>query len=185
MTKRLLISLTAAAFLSLSACGGGTSGGAGAVSNSIPDASQDRAAGSDAFADSLGPDAPKIIYVGFGHAALKSSKYGPVAFYAPTTGKTAVISVKANSKVEFENDDTTRHTASGLGDSGFPASFDNTSGINQVGKTINSSKTWDTGSLAPNEKSIAFTVGPKGVYYFGCYYHYHVTPAMRNVIVSN
>jgi plastocyanin len=49
---------------------------------------------------------------------------------------------------------------------------------------INGGLTWASGSLNPGQKSKPFTVGPKGTYYFGCYYHYHVTPSMRDVIVS-
>ncbi len=128
--------------------------------------------------------APLTVYVGFKHAAITSPKYGKIAFYAPTTGKTAPIMVKVGSSVVFLNDDTTRHTASGLGTTGFPKSFDNKSGIQAVGTTINAGLTWASGSLNPGQKSKVFTVPKAGTYYFGCYYHDHVTPAMRDVIVA-
>jgi plastocyanin len=175
--------LGAAAICMLAGCGGG--GSAAPAGNAIPNAFLSNSEQPDAVAEAVLGDVAKVIYVGFGHKALPKSKYGPVAFYAPTKGATAVITVKANSKVSFYNDDTTRHTASGLGSDGFPASFDNTSGLNQVGKVINSTLTWSTGSLNPKQTSIVFTVGKKGTYYFGCYFHYRVSPAMRDVLVSD
>jgi plastocyanin len=170
----------------LAGCGGGGSAnGAGSSGNSIPNTFLSNSQEPDAVAEALVGDTAKVIYVGFGHKALPKSKYGPVAFYAPTTGATAVITVKSGSNVSFLNDDNTRHTASGLGADGFPASYDNTSGVNQVGKVINSSLTWSTGALNPGQTSKVLTVGAKGTYYFGCYFHYRVDPSMRDVIVSD
>jgi plastocyanin len=170
----------------LAGCGGGGSAAnsAGSTGNPIPNAFLSNSQQPDAVAEALVGDAAKTLYVGFGHKALAKSKFGPVAYYAPTAGASAVIYVKSGSKVSFYNDDSTRHTASGLGNGGFPASFDNTSGVNPFGKVINSALTWSTGSLNPHQTSAIFTVGAKGTYYFGCYFHYRVDPSMRDVIVS-
>lgn len=185
MKNWFLASLGAAAIGMLAGCSGG-GGSAGSTGNAIPSTFLSHSEEPDAVAEAVQGDAAKIIYVGFGQKALSKSKYGPIAFYGTTKkGTTNVITVAANSKVSFLNDDTTRHTASGLGSDGFPASFDNTSGLSQVGKVINSSLTWSTGSISPNQTSIVFTVGKKGTYYFGCYFHYRVDPAMRDVLVSN
>ena len=182
MKNCFLALLGAGAIGLLAGCSGGSASSTG---NALPSTFLSHSEEPDAVAEAVQGDTAKIIYDGFGHKALDKSKYGPLAFYAPTKGNTAVITVKSNSKVSFLNDDKTRHTASGLGAGGFPASFDNTSGLNQVGKVINSSLTWSTGSISPNQTSIVFTVGAKGTYYFGCYFHYHVDPAMRDVLVSD
>jgi plastocyanin len=186
MKSWFLASTAALSIGILAGCGGGGSAGNGAAgaANPVPNAFLSNSQQPDAVAEALVGDPAKVIYVGFGHKALPKSKFGAVAFYAPTTGATAVIYVKSGSKVSFLNDDSTRHTASGLGAGGFPKSFDNTSGVNQVGKVINSSLTWSTGSLNPGQTSVVLTVGAKGTYYFGCYFHYRVDPAMRDVIVS-
>jgi len=180
--RSLLVAAVAGSSI-LAGCGGG--GGTAATANSVPlVSSMTRSAEVGTVGSSVSFDAPKIIYVGFTHAALPKSKYGPVAFYAPTNGPTKLITVKAGAKVAFLNDDTSRHTASGLGSTGFPKSFDNTSGITRNGTAINSGLTWSTGALNPGVTSQTFTVGPAGVYFFGCYYHYSISPAMRDVIVS-
>lgn len=182
MMCRLMPAASVAAVLALAACsGGGTGNSQASIPNAVPATTQ-----SETFADSVNTDATKVltIHVGFSHAALPTSPYGPLAFYAPNTGATHYFKVKAGSKVKFLNDDKTRHTASGLGIGGFPTSFDNTSGLNPVGTTINSGLTWSSGSLNPGASSKTFTVGPAAVYYFGCYYHYRVNPSMRDVIVS-
>jgi len=186
MKNWFLTPLGAVAIGILAGCGGGGSAvnSAGSAGNPVPNAFLSNSQQPDAVAEAIVGDAAKVIYVGFGHKALPKSKFGAVAYYAPTTGASAVVYVKSGSNVAFTNDDTTRHTASGLGSSGFPASFDNTSGVNHVGKVVNGALTWSTGSLNPGQTSAVFTVGAKGTYYFGCYFHYRVTPSMRDVIVS-
>ena len=180
--RSLLAAAIAAGTAMLAACGGGT----GTTANSaIPLAgSMTRSAASDAVASFVTPDAPLVIHVGFGHAPMKKSKYGPLAFYAPNAGATKVINVKAGAKVVFLNDDTISHTASGLGAQSFPKTFDNKSGPVQTGSKINGGLTWSTGTLSPGTSSQTLTVGPKGVYYFGCFYHYGISTSMRNVIVA-
>jgi plastocyanin len=135
---------------------------------------------------------PQVVHIGFELAEHTDPTYGPVYFYSPTLDKLAnVVTVKAGSALVFLNDGTpaTQHTGSGLGTSGFPASFDNSSGFTQSGSTIDSSLTWSTGTLNPGQMSQVFTVGPPGAYYFGCAYHYFTTPtktngSMGDVIVS-
>jgi len=128
-----------------------------------------------------------VVYIGFQYAAVDNATYGEIGFYAALAAATqsAPLSFKSGSQLVFDNDDEyfTPHTASGLGSSGFPAYFDNTSGATPSGSTINSGKTWSTGNLNSGQSSAAFTLGPPGTYYFGCTYHY-TQQNMRDVIVS-
>jgi hypothetical protein len=132
------------------------------------------------------------VHVGFELGENTDPKFGPVWFYSLTPGNKAnVVHVAHGSQLVFLNDGTpaTQHTASGLGSSGFPSMFDNTSGTTQSGTTIDSSLTWSTGTLNPGQMSQVFTVGPPGNYWFGCAFHYTVPPtktnsSMGDVIVS-
>lgn len=184
------MSASVAAVGLLAGCGGsgGASSGAGAIpgtSGLTPSTFLSRSVNPDAVAEAVQGDAATIVYVGFSHAALSKSPYGPIAFYATTSaGATTVIKLPAATKIAFLNDDKTDHTASGLGSSGFPTDFDNTSGLTKTGTYIKDNLTWSTGTIAPNKTSATFTLGKPGKYYFGCYYHYHVSPSMRDVIVS-
>jgi plastocyanin len=127
---------------------------------------------------------PEEIHVGFTHAATTDPVFGPIAFYSPTTGNAAIITVVHGSQVIFTNDGTVvPHTGSGLGTGPFPAAFDNTSGTTQSGTTIDGSLTWSTGTLAPGGSSQVFTVGAPGHYYFGCFYHFD-GDGMQDVLVS-
>jgi plastocyanin len=125
---------------------------------------------------------PQVVHMSFSYASTSSS-YGTIAFYAPTTNATtaAYITAVAGSQLLFVNSDTTTHTASGLGTSGFPSSFTNTNGPTASGSTVDGTA-WSTGALAPGTSSTPFTLGPPGTYYFGCYYHYSIP--MEDVIVS-
>jgi plastocyanin len=130
---------------------------------------------------------PQVVHVGFGYAGGTDPVYGFIADYALDSTSTAVstIAVKAGSRIVFENDDPTApHTASGLGTTGFPTNFDNTSGNTASGSTIDGGLTWSSGYIANAGLSSVFTVGPPGVYYFGCTYHY-ARFSMRDVIISN
>jgi hypothetical protein len=89
--------------------------------------------------------------------------------------------VKSGSQVVFQHDDNDPpHTASGLGSSGFPATFNNSSGTTRNGTTIDGSTTWSTGTLSGAAMSQVFTIGPPGVYYFGRAYHYAGVPSSTN-----
>jgi plastocyanin len=135
---------------------------------------------------------PQVVHIGFELAEHTDPTYGAIYFYSPTLGKLAnIVTVKAGSGLVFLNDGTpaTQHTASGLGTSGFPATFDNSSGFTQSGTAVDGSLTWSTGTLNPGSMSQVFTVGKPGAYYFGCAYHYFTTPtpsngSMGDVIVS-
>ena len=144
---------------------------------------------------------PQVVHIGFELKEHTDKTYGPVWYYSPVLGNQAnVVFVTHGSLLVFANDEggslKTQHTASGLGSSGFPSSFDNTSGFTQNGTTIDSSLTWSSGTLNPpghlfphGQMSQVFTVGPPGVYYFGCNFHYIGVPTKNNfsmgdVIVS-
>lgn len=125
---------------------------------------------------------PQVIHIGFELAEKTDPLYGPVYFYSTVLGNSAqVIQAKAGSQVVFVNDDPihTSHTASGLG-TAFPKSFDNLSDFTQAGTKLDGSLTWSTGSLLPGQHSQVFTVGPPGLYYFGCGYHYTTKPTKTN-----
>jgi plastocyanin len=111
-----------------------------------------------------------------------------VSYYTGTSGATdpaSIVTVAAGSKLVFESDaNQPPHTASGLGSSGFPTTFDNTGGTNATGTTIDGGTSWSTGTLQSGTMSSVFTVGPPGDYYFGCFYHF-VSSGMRDVIVSH
>jgi hypothetical protein len=130
---------------------------------------------------------PQVVHIGFSHTTTTDPTFGMVSFYTGSStanAPAAVVHVAHGSSLMFTNDDSgTSHTASGLGSSGFPASFDNTGGTTQTGTTIDGGTTWSTGTLVGPASSVVFTVGPAGNYYFGCFYHYN-DAAMRDVIVS-
>jgi plastocyanin len=130
---------------------------------------------------------PQIVQIGFGHSTTTDARFGMVSFYTGALGSSApaaVVSVVSGSKIVFQKDSSgIPHTASGLGSSGFPANFDNTGGTSATGSTIDGNTTWSTGTLQDGQLSTAFTVGPPGDYYFGCFFHYG-PDNMRDVIVS-
>jgi plastocyanin len=130
---------------------------------------------------------PQVVHVGFAYGGVTDPVYGFIADYALAAASTTptTITVKAGSRIVFENDDpNSPHTASGLGTTGFPPSFDNASGNTASGSTIDGGLTWSSGYIANAGTSSVFTVGPPGVYYFGCAYHYSRF-SMRDVIISN
>lgn len=156
----------------VTACGGGTS------SYSAP-----RPISSPTPTPSPTPIAnAQVIRISFELNETTDPTYGPVWFYAPSGATTAaVIRVKSGSQVVFQHDDNDPpHTASGLGSSGFPAAFNNSSGMTRNGTTIDGSTTWSTGTLSGAAMSQVFTIGPPGVYYFGCAYHYAGVPSSTN-----
>jgi len=127
---------------------------------------------------------PQVVYLNFNYKSVTSPPYGTLAFYAPASGSTSAqpISEVTGSKIVFTNTDTSAHTASGLGMTGFPSSFDNSEGPTPSGSTIDGGTTWSTGSLGSGKSSGVFTLGAPGTYYFGCYYHYSIP--MEDVIIS-
>ena len=137
---------------------------------------------------------PQMIHIGFELLGNNDPTFGWVYFYSPTLDNLAnVVRVAHGSQVVFINDGTgsaTQHTAGGFGSSGFPPSNDNQNPFTQSGNVIDGGLTWSTGILNPSGGlSQVFTVGPPGVYYFGCGFHYAGPPSKKNqsmgdVIVS-
>jgi plastocyanin len=131
--------------------------------------------------------AATTVHVGFELDDITDPTFGQVAYYALSLGTSAqIIRVPVGAQITFVNDDprNTPHTASGLGTSGFPASFTNTSGTNQSGTSIDGGLTWSTGTLTPGARSQTFTISAPGTYYFGCAFHY-ASDSMRDVIVAS
>ena len=182
MTKSFFPAAILAAACYLAACGAHGTGGA----VTPPQTAQGLLAGA------IATPTPLLIHVGFNHPEHTDTTFGPVYFYSPTlSGHAQVIRVRHGSKVQFVNDDPSfaQHTASGLGSTAFPRSFDNTSGIRRSGITVNASLTWSTGTISHGQKSQIFTIGPVGHYFFGCRFHYTTKPtstnrSMGDVIVS-
>ena len=132
-----------------------------------------------------------LIHIGMKYGAADDPKYGYIDFYT-NAAHAQVIQATHGQTVQFIQDDSPAnfHTASGLGTGGFPSSFNNSSGLNQSGSVIDGGTTWSTGGLQQGQKSQVFTVGPVGVYYFGCAVHYsgkpsQANPSMGDVLVSN
>jgi len=99
---------------------------------------------------------------------------------------TLLDGLKVGAEVVFVNDDPSGspHTASGLGVSGFPATFANTSATTRSGTAIDSGLTWSTGTLSAGQQSQTFTIPAAGTYYFGCAFHY-ASNTMRDVLVAS
>jgi plastocyanin len=174
--------------LALVACGGGATsndGGAnvpGATPLSVAQRPETVAQPAVLSGDTANP---VTVYIGFKLVAVAKSGYGSIAYYGPaSTGSSGLIYVSRGSKVQFYNADSTRHTASGLGEVAFPKSYDNTSTVAQAGTEIRNDEFWSTGELNPRQLSTVFTVAAKKVYFFGCYFHYGGSPQMRDAIVS-
>lgn len=134
---------------------------------------------------------PQVVHIGFELTEHTDPTFGPVWYYSPTLDNLAnVIHVAAGSQLVFLEDGSgAPHTAGGFGSSGFPPSNDNQNQFNRFGTVIDGSRTWSTGILNHGQMSQAFTVGPPGIYYFGCGFHYTVPPSQTNqsmgdVIVS-
>jgi hypothetical protein len=111
-----------------------------------------------------------------------------------TAGPSAIVSVPCNQNIQFLDFDTVQfHTASLLEQvppgSGFPHVFNNPTGtIPSVQLTPLSVPGFSTGligAIAGNPgKSAVYTTGSvDGVYYFGDYTDYGMTPSMRTVII--
>jgi plastocyanin len=132
--------------------------------------------------------APQItIHIGFNHAQVDDPTFGNVAFYAlgANDPNAEVVQTSVGAQVTFLNDDPSQspHTGSGLGSTGFPGSFDNSSGFTQAGTAIDGGTTWSTGTLGHGQRSQVFTIPSAGTYYFGCAFHYD-SSGMRDVIVA-
>lgn len=117
-----------------------------------------------------------IIHVSLLKYAKQSSPYGEVAGYSPN-----VLTIQHGSTLQFVNDDNFSHTASSVGESGFPSGdpFGNST-LTQSGKDL-ADPNWSSGLLQGNTASQTLTTNTPGTYYYGCFFHY-ATP-MRGVIV--
>ncbi|HLJ84002.1 MAG TPA: plastocyanin/azurin family copper-binding protein [Candidatus Eremiobacteraceae bacterium] len=117
-----------------------------------------------------------IIHISLLNFAPHGSQYGIVAGYSPNP-----LIVSVGSTVQFVNDDNFTHTASSVGQSGFPPGNPlNQQALNQSGTDLGQLK-WSSGALAGGTPSQVFTASVPGTYYFGCYFHY--PEPMRGVII--
>jgi plastocyanin len=117
-----------------------------------------------------------IVHVSLLNYGPHGSQYGTVAGYSPNP-----LIVSVGSTVQFINDDNFTHTASSVGQNGFPSGNPlGQAALNRSGTDLAQLK-WSSGALAGGTPSQVFTASVPGTYYFGCFFHYS-TP-MRGVIV--
>ncbi len=117
-----------------------------------------------------------VVHVSLLNYAPHQTQYGKVAGYSPNP-----LVVAVGSTVQFLNDDNFSHTASSVGQNGFPPGDPlGNAALTQSGSDL-AQANWSTGSLSGGTASQVFNADVPGTYYFGCFYHY-ATP-MRGVII--
>jgi plastocyanin len=103
------------------------------------------------------------------------SQFGTVGGFSPV-----LVIVAHGTPIQFHNEDSFNHTASGINAASFPggnpipfsAQKQSGSDVSQVG--------WSSGLLTANAFSTLFGTSRVGTYLFGCQIHY---PLMRGVII--
>lgn len=104
-----------------------------------------------------------------------SSKFGTIGGFNP-----AIIVVAHGTTVQFHNEDSFNHTASGIAASAFPSGNPiQSTALSQSGTDV-SQAGWSSGALEPNAFSQPLQTSQTGTFLFGCFYHY---PIMRGVII--
>jgi plastocyanin len=129
-------------------------------------------------APSLGQQAATSVIVGesITKYGQMSSAFGMVGGFNPT-----LVLVAHGTPIQFHNEDSFNHTATGISGAAFPGgnpipstalSPSQTSDVSQAG--------WSSGVLTGGSFSKTFSTSAVGQYLFGCFYHY---PTMRGVII--
>ncbi|MBC5806126.1 MAG: hypothetical protein DLM53_09215 [Candidatus Eremiobacter antarcticus] len=127
---------------------------------------------SNGSASASGAVVVAVSLIKYGQA---TSSFGAVGGYSP-----AVIVVARGTPVQFRNDDTFAHTASGLGSAAFPQTNPLGTAAQSLHGSDVSQPDWSTGNLGAGALSAPLNTSQPGTYFFGCFYHY---PTMRGVIV--
>ena len=118
-----------------------------------------------------------VIHIGLGKFGPTQTQYGVVADYSPNP-----LIVPRGTVIQFVNDDGFDHTASSLGQGGFPPVGPPASAQNRSGTDL-AQAGWSSGNLAGGAVSQTFTASTTGTYFYGCFYHYGLSTPMRGVIV--
>jgi plastocyanin len=104
-----------------------------------------------------------------------SSSFGMVGGFNPT-----IVVVAHGTKIQFHNEDSFNHTATGIPGTGFPGGNPiPSSALNPSGTDV-SQTGWSSGLLTGGSFSQSFSTSATGQYLFGCFYHY---PTMRGVVI--
>ena len=104
-----------------------------------------------------------------------SSSFGTVGGFNP-----ALVLVAHGATIQFHNEDSFDHTASGINAASFPGGNPLPLSAQTPSGTDVSQPGWSSGLLSPGAFSRAFGTSQVGTYLFGCQIHY---PAMRGVII--
>ncbi|MBV9646351.1 MAG: hypothetical protein JO043_02695 [Candidatus Eremiobacteraeota bacterium] len=123
-----------------------------------------------------------------GEQPKTDKRYGKVLGYfkGKTSKVSQVITLTANTNVQFFNVDSFAHTASFLGDATnksapWPSSFNGSATQSSAGTPIGTTN-FSTGPLNGGKASLVYTTGSPGFYMFGCAFHYD-SFGMRTVII--
>lgn len=114
---------------------------------------------------------------GEGLGVIVDPKYGPLGGYTQKT-RSQVIAFKPGVTITLLNlSKSLSHTLNVVGLNGFPANP--TLIIGPSGGPLQAG--YASGVISPG-KSVTVTLSKAGIYYVGCYFHYHSIPSMRDVI---
>ena len=117
-----------------------------------------------------------VIHLSLGKYAAQT-QYGTLGGYSPNP-----LVIARGSVIQFVNDDNFDHTASSVGQSGFPAVGPPGTAIAQSGTDL-AQPNWSTGDLKGGSASQSLSASQPGTYYFGCLFHFNSQTPMRGVIV--
>jgi plastocyanin len=104
-----------------------------------------------------------------------SSSYGMVGGFNPS-----LVVVAHGTLIQFHNEDSFNHTATGIPGSAFPNGNPIPSTALTRSGTDVSQPGWSSGLLTGGSFSQSLATSAVGQYFFGCFYHY---PTMRGVII--
>ena len=104
-----------------------------------------------------------------------SSSFGMVGGFNP-----ALVVVAHGTTIQFHNEDSFNHTATGIPGEAFPGGDPiPSSALSPSGSDV-SQAGWSSGALTGGSFSQSFSTSAAGQYLFGCFYHY---PTMRGVVI--
>ena len=128
-------------------------------------------------APTIAKQAPSSVVVG--ESIIKygqmSSSFGMVGGFNPT-----LVVVAHGTMIQFHNEDSFNHTATGIPGAAFPGGNPiPSSALSPSGSDV-SQASWSSGVLTGGSFSQSFSTSATGQYLFGCFYHY---PTMRGVVI--
>jgi plastocyanin len=128
-------------------------------------------------APSLGKQAASSVVVGVSiiKYGQMSSSFGMVGGFNPT-----LVVVAHGTTIQFHNEDSFNHTATGIPGAAFPGGNPIPSSALSPSGTDVSQAGWSSGALTGSSFSQIFSTSATGQFLFGCFYHY---PTMRGVVI--